>query len=217
VFEVLDGKPTGNRVGIIGLGPGTIATYAEAGQHWTFYEINPTVEQIARDTRYFTFLRDCPAKVDVVLGDARLSLKRSPDARYDLLVLDAFNSDSIPIHLLTREALKLYLSRLAADGILAFHISNKYLNLEPVVGNLALDANLACFVREDTEVSEDERKAKKVGSVWVALARQVRDLRNLAEDPRWKPLEGQPAARLWTDDYSNIPGVFKWFSSNKNR
>jgi SAM-dependent methyltransferase len=215
VFEAFSGKPTRNRVAIIGLGPGTIASYAEAGQHWTFYEINPAVERIARNTRYFTFLKDCPAKVDVVLGDARLSLKQCPDTPYDLLVLDAFNSDSIPVHLLTREALKLYLSKLAADGILAFHISNKYLNLEPVVGNLALDANLACFVREDTEVSENERKAKKAGSVWVALARQMRDLRNLAEDPRWKSLEGHPGARPWTDDYSNIPGVFKWFSSEK--
>jgi hypothetical protein len=93
--------------------------------------------------------------------------------------------------------------------------SHKHLNLKPVAENLALDANLACFVQEDTEVSEDDRKAKKAGSVWVALARHVRDLRNLADDRRWKPLEGRPRARLWTDDYSNIPGVFKWFSSEK--
>jgi hypothetical protein len=217
VFESFSGKPTRKRVAVIGLGPGTIASYAKAGQHWTFYEINPAVERIARDPRYFTFLRDCPAKVDVVLGDARLSLTQCPDAHYDLIVLDAFNSDSIPIHLLTREALSLYLSKLTADGILAFHISNKYLNLKPVVGNLALDANLACFVQEDTEVSENDSKAKTAGSVWVALARQVRDLRSLAGDPRWKPLEGRPGAKLWTDDYSNIPGVFKWFSSDKNR
>ena len=215
VFEVFNSKPVGNRVAIIGLGPGTIASYAKAGQHWTFYEIDPAVERVALDTRYFTFLRDCPANVDVILGDARLSLKQSPDTHYDLIVLDAFNSDSIPIHLLTREALNLYLAKLAADGILAFHISNKYLNLKPVVGNLALDANLACYVREDMELSDDDRRAKKAGSAWVALARHVRDLRNLADDPRWKPLEGQAGARLWTDDYSNIPGVFKWFSSEK--
>jgi spermidine synthase len=155
--------------------------------------------------------------VEVILGDARLSLKHSPDTPFDLIVLDAFNSDSIPVHLLTREALSLYLSKLADGGILAFHISNKYLNLKPVVGNLALDAKLACFVREDTEVSENDSKAKTAGSVWVALARQVRDLRNLPEDPRWKTLEGRSGARLWTDDYSNIPGVFKWSSSDKNR
>jgi hypothetical protein len=217
VFDAFNSKPLGNRVAIIGLGSGTIASYAKAGQHWTFYEIDPAVERVARDARYFTFLRDCPAEVDVVLGDARLSLKQSRGTPYNLIVLDAFNSDSIPVHLLTREALELYLSRLAADGILALHISNKYLNLKPVVGNLALDANLACFVREDTDVSEDERKAKTAGSVWVALALQVRDLRNLTEDPRWERLEGRPGARLWTDDYSNIPGVFKWFSSDKNR
>jgi SAM-dependent methyltransferase len=217
VFDVFNSKSAGNRVAIIGLGSGTIASYAKAGQHWTFYEIDPAVERVARDARYFTFLRDCPARLEVILGDARLSLKQSPGPPYDLIVLDAFNSDSIPVHLLTRDALKLYLSKLAPDGILAFHISNKYLDLKPVVGNLALDANLACFVQEDTELSEDDRKAKKAGSIWVVLARQVRDLRNLAEDPRWKPLEGRPGVKLWTDDYSNIPGVFKWFSSNKNR
>ena len=162
VFTTFSRKSSKSRVAIIGLGTGTMACYGEPGQNWTFYEIDPAVERIARDKRYFTFLRDSPAKVEVVLGDARLSLAKAPDHQYDLIVLDAFSSDAIPVHLITREALKLYLSKLADHGILAFHISNRYLNLKPVLGDLARDANLACLVQEDLKLDEAEKKAKKI-------------------------------------------------------
>jgi hypothetical protein len=204
------------RIGVIGLGTGTTACYSKAGQHWTFYEIDPSVERIARDARYFTFLQDSPAEVSVVLGDARLWLTRALDPRYDLMVLDAFSSDSIPIHLLTREAIKLYLSKLAEDGILALHISNRYLNLRSVLSHLAQDANLVCFVQDDMELSEADRKAKKAPSTWAIMARRISHLGGLPEDPRWKPLAGLSAARLWTDDFSNIISVFIW-SPSKTR
>jgi hypothetical protein len=201
------------RIGVIGLGTGTLASYSRPGQNWTFYEIDPSVERIARDVRYFTFLQDSPALVNVVLGDARLSLTRAGDLRYDLIVLDAFSSDSIPIHLLTREAIRLYLSKLAEGGILALHISNRYLNLRSVLSNLTQDANLVGFVQDDMELSEAERKAKKAPSTWAIMARRISDLGGLPEDPRWKPLAGISGAGLWTDDFSNILSAFIWSPS----
>jgi len=210
VFAMFSSKSAKRQVAIIGLGTGTMACYGEPGQHFTFYEIDPSVERIARDNRYFTFLSDCPAKVEVVLGDARLSLKQMPDRHYDLIILDAFSSDAIPVHLITREALKLYLSKLADKGILVLHISNRYLNLKPVLGDLAQDASLTCLVREDMKLGEAEKKEKKTPSIWVLMGRRSSDLGNLVDDHRWKVLAGRPGVKVWTDDFSNIPSVFVW-------
>lgn len=213
VFEVFSNKPNKNRVAIIGLGTGSLACYAIPRQDWTFYEIDPAVARIARDPRYFTFLSDCPAKIHVVLGDGRLSLAQAPDCHFDLIVLDVFSSDAIPVHFLTREAINVYLTKLSDGGILLFHISNKYLNLKPVLGDLAANASLACLVQVNRISSLAEEKAKKLGSIWVVMARQTDDLGSLSEDRRWKPLPGRPGARLWSDDFSNILSVFKWSSS----
>jgi spermidine synthase len=210
IFALFPKNPGNTRIAIIGLGTGTLACYARSGQQWTFYEIDPEVERIARDPRYFTFLNDCPAKVNVVLGDARLSLVNAPEHHYNLIVLDAFNSDAIPIHLITREALGLYLTKLADDGILVFHISNRYLNLKSVLANLSQEVNLTCLVRDDKELSEAKKKAKKAPSTWLVMARPTSDLANLTSDDRWKTLSGTVKARLWTDDFSNILGVFVW-------
>ncbi|MDQ3769529.1 MAG: fused MFS/spermidine synthase [Actinomycetota bacterium] len=185
------------RAAIIGLGTGTMACYAEGGDRWTFYEIDPTVERIARDPRLFTFLRDCPGRFDVVLGDARLSLARAAGPRYGLFVLDAFSSDAIPTHLLTREALSLYRSRLREDGVLAFHISNNYLDLEPVLGNLASDGGLVCVAQEgDT-------------SHWVAMAQRRSHLGAAGVDARWHDCRRAPGSAVWTDDFSNLVGALK--------
>lgn len=210
VFTAFSRKPSKTQVAIIGLGTGTIACYGKPGQNWTFYEIDPAVERIARNSKYFTFLSDSPAKVEVVLGDARQSLTQASERHYDLIVLDAFSSDAIPVHLITREALKLYLSKLADHGILVLHISNRYLNLKPVIGGLAQDANLACLVQEDLKLDEAEKKAKKMPSIWVVMGRRLSDLGDLAKNHRWKPLSGRLGAKLWTDDFSNIPSVFMW-------
>ncbi len=121
-----------------------------AGEQWVFYEIDPDMARVARDTNYFTYLRDTPASVELVFGDGRLSLAEAPPHRYDLLVIDAFNSDAIPIHLLTLEALSMYRSKLSEGGVLLFHLSNRYLDLEPVLGRLARAANLSGLIREDT-------------------------------------------------------------------
>ena len=210
VFQMLADQRPAREIGVIGLGTGSIAAYGEPGQRITYYEIDPAVLQIARDPRYFTFLRDQKAELEVVLGDARLTLAKAPNARYDLLILDAFSSDAIPVHLVTREALALYLEKLAEHGLLALHISNRYLDLAPVLGNLAADAGVVCRIRKDANVSSAERKEGKLSSCWVVMARRPDDLGTLSEDPNWKPLLAEPDAPLWSDDFSNILAVMRW-------
>jgi SAM-dependent methyltransferase len=197
-------------VAIIGLGTGTIACYGQAGQNFTFYEIDPTMERIARDPRYFTFLADCPAQVKVILGDARLSIRGAPESFYDMIILDAFSSDAIPIHLVTREAIRLYLAKLKPSGILVFHTSNRYFDLNPVLGNLARDAGLISLSGSDLTQSDKDRQNQKLSSTWVVMARTLADLRGLAQDQRWRPLSVRPGDTLWTDDFSHIWSVFTW-------
>ena len=206
VFEAFSGSEKLRRVGVVGLGAGAMACYAAPGEEFTFYEIDPLVERIARDPRYFTFLRDCSPEVRVVLGDARICLKNTPDHLYGMFVLDAFGADAIPVHLLTREAVQLYLSKLVDHGILVFHISNRYLDLQKVLGNVASDAGLVALVENDmTDI-----QAGKLPSRWVVMARSKDDLGKLIGDPRWIPLERDPRTRVWTDDYSSILTVFNW-------
>lgn len=197
------------RVAVVGLGAGSLATYAQAGQAWTYYEIDPAVERIARDERFFTFLQDAAAPVRVVAGDARLSLAAEPEAKCDVMVLDAFSSDAIPVHLVTREALALYLRKLAPGGVLAFHISNLHLDLEPVFANLARDAGLAALIRDDTDVRPDDYRNGKSPSIWLVMARSPADLTLLSRDSRWAipRANEQP---VWTDDYSSLLRAFRW-------
>jgi hypothetical protein len=211
VFASLESRWANANIGVIGLGAGAIAAYALPGQTWTFYEIDPLVEQIARDERYFTFLRDCRArKLEVVHGDGRLRLQEAGDAKYDLLILDAFSSDSVPVHLLTQEALRLYLAKLAPGGIMAFHISNRYLDLKPVVDNLAKAAALECRFSDDLEVTTRLKEEGKTPSQWVVLARTIADLGPLSGAMRWQDKPPAHPMAPWTDDFSNILGVFKW-------
>ena len=198
------------RVGLIGLGVGALATYAKPEQAWDFYEIDPAVERIACDPRLFTFMSQCAAsRLRVVLGDARLKLRDAPDGHYGMLVLDAFSSDSIPVHLLTREALRLYCAKVADGGLLAFHVSNRRLDLKPIVASLAADAKLAGCDREDFDITADERRDGKEISEWIVLSRRADLIHQLARDPRWQPLP--PASGpLWTDDFSNLLMALRW-------
>jgi SAM-dependent methyltransferase len=209
VFAAFMHKPRHRRVAVIGLGTGSLSCYAWEGQSWTFYEIDPAVERLARDPRYFTFLQDCPGQVEVVLGDARLTLGRARAHRYDLIIFDAFSSDAVPTHLISREALQLYLERLAPGGMLLFHISNRYLDLRPVLANLAQDAGLACLY-EDYQISEAEQAAYASRAVVVVMARSQADLGDLAQDQRWTPPATDARVGLWTDEFSNILSVFRW-------
>ena len=210
VFEAFQQSPIENNVAVIGLGAGVIACYHQPHQRLTYYEIDPTVLRIAQDPHYFTFLSECGPPVRVVLGDARLSLRNAPAFGFGMIVLDAFSGDSIPIHLLTREAITLYLSKIAPHGILVFHISNRYLDLHRVLGPLAKDANLACLADDDAQVSQDERREGKFASWWVVMARDPGDLKPLRNLPSWKNLGAGPGSRVWTDDYSNIVSILRF-------
>ncbi len=211
IFGWLRAGAPSPRVAMIGLGAGSTACYATPDQEWTFYEIDPAVIRIAQNTNYFTYLRNCArAEFRIVVGDARLRLREAPDGCFRLIALDAFSSDAIPVHLMTREALRLYLSKLAPGGALAFHISNRYLDLEPVMGALAKDANLVCRSYDDWNVSPEESVAGKEQSQWVLLARTSKDLAAIDRNIRWLPVDNSDATSVWTDDFSNILRVFKW-------
>ncbi len=168
------------------------------------------MEKIARNTRYFSYLEECRPDARVVLGDARLSLAREPHEHYALLVLDAFSSDAIPVHLLTREALALYLEVLAEGGVLLVHISNRYVVLEPVLAALAEDAGLVGLIQEYEPTAEAEARELAYPSDWVVLAREEAAFGELLDDSRWRPLSQADAGRVWTDDFSNIFSALAW-------
>ena len=203
------------RVALVGLGTGTLAAYARPGEAVTVYEIDRRVRDIAFDPEYFTYVsdaRDRGASIRVELGDARVRLdavrRERPGERYDLLVVDAFTSDAIPVHLLTREALRLYLEMLTPRGLIAFHISNRYLRLPPVVAALAEDARLGGRLVMDDSPTDVEGA---FSSTWVVLARTSEALGKLADDERWRPtLETDPKVGVWGDDFHNLLSVFKW-------
>src|SRR5215212_5493777 len=172
----------------------------------TYYEIDPLIEHIARDESLFTYLRDCPGQKEVVLGDARLSLAEAPDDEYGIIVADAFSSDAIPVHLMTREAIDLYFDKLKENGVLLVHISNRHLELEPVLGNVAQDTGLACRAQTDVE----QGPPGKFISHWVMMAREDGDFGSMAENGRWQPCELDPDTAAWTDDFSNLLSTFNW-------
>jgi hypothetical protein len=208
LFEALAPRLSGARIAVVGLGAGSLAAYAKPGQDWTYYEIDPVVERIAEDPAFFTFLRDSAAPYRVVLGDARLSLASAPEKGFSLLVVDAFGSDAVPTHLLTREAIGLYLSKLAEHGVIAFHITNRYLSLEPVLAALASDAGLAAAAR-NTLVDDNALAVGIAPSRWVVLARDPADLAPLKAGGRWHEARGRPGAASWTDDFTNLLSVLK--------
>ena len=209
VFQALHAQGATPPIALIGLGAGALAAYGASGQEMTFYEIDGAVERLARNARYFTHLRDADGrgvKLRIVLGDARLRLAQAPDYRYGLIVVDAFSSHAIPVHLITREAVQLYLSKLAYHGLVAFHISVPSLRLEAVLGALARDASLTGLIRYDAA----DEELGKAPSVWAVLARRQADLAPLAQDVRWKRLLADPVLAVWTDEFSNLLGILRW-------
>ena len=202
---------------IVGLGAGAMACYLQPGQTLTYYEIDPLVVRLAKDPRYFTFMEQCAPKAVTVLGDARLKLSHAPDAHYGLIVLDAFSGDSIPMHLLTREALALYERKLAPGGLIAFHISSNYLRLWPTLGDLAADAHLVCLFKNDTDVSQKEMDEGKTASIWVVMARSEADVAGLRAEKTssspWVPLHARAGAKVWSDEYSNMLSLIKWMGN----
>jgi hypothetical protein len=195
------------RLGFVGLGVGTLSAYGRAGDELRFYELDPHVLEVAR--RDFTYLGATPARLDFEIGDARLSLERELQRQgprgYDVLAIDAFSSDSIPVHLITREAVELYARHLAADGIIAVHISNRFLDLKPVLANIAQATGLAARLVSDSP--EDERLASSTD--WVLLARDAKAFDSEQIGSRAEPLAPVPGFSLWTDQFNNLLDVLK--------
>jgi hypothetical protein len=191
-------------VAVIGLGAGAMACYAQPQQNWTFYEIDPVVAQIARDPSLFTFLRDCTPHAGIVLGDGRLTMAKAPDHSYDLIVLDAFGSDSVPVHLITREAIQLYLSKLRPGGVLLFNISNKYVDLASVLAGEAANLSLLGYQRTDTGVTADQAAAGKFPSAWLVMAPAAENLGGIPLQTDWRALQANPQQPVWTDDFSDV-------------
>ena len=186
------------RVGVVGLGTGTLAAYGKSGDYFRFYEINPQVVRIANAS--FSYLRDTPARTEITLGDARLSLESEPSQQFDVLAVDAFSGDAIPVHLLTRQAFTLYLHHLKPDGILAIHTSNTYLDLAPVVRLLAHDAGYAPRLI----VNNDNRRKLIDSSDWMLVTRNKAFLDDLEDSVLIETVGVPPHLRLWTDDYNNL-------------
>jgi spermidine synthase len=194
------------RVGVIGLGVGTIAAYGRPGDVYRFYDIDARVMHVALTE--FTYLRESKARIELALGDARLQLEREPPQGFDVLAVDAFSSDAIPVHLITREALGVYLRHVKPDGIVAFHVSNRFLELIPVVARIAQENGAhAVVVKDDPDEEEDNRRSR---TDWVLVSRDPEALKRKAiVDRKGAPAPDKPEWRSWTDDYSNLIQILK--------
>jgi SAM-dependent methyltransferase len=193
-----------SRMAVIGLGAGAIATYGERGHHYTFFEIDPAIRAIAEDEDYFSYLVDSAAEVDVVVGDGRLKLAEQPAAEFDLIVLDAFSSDSIPVHLLTAEAMKEYVERLAPGGSLAIHISNRIFDLEPVLVATAKDLGWNAVRGVGSGTDQDDA----IESKWVVLTPDKAMAERLLERQDWSALDSTVPVR-WTDNHASVLSVLR--------
>jgi hypothetical protein len=212
----LAASPTA-RVGVVGLGAGTLACYARPGQDWRFYEIDPAIARIAENPKRFVFLSRCLPHAPIVIGDARLSLAQAPVGGLDLLVIDAFSSDAVPMHLLTREAFAVYQRALAPNGLLMVHISNRYVRLEPVLAGAAQAGGWTAALR-DYHASDDDMAHNRATSMWVALSHDPALVSRLtassaAEGNPWRPLQPRPGFDAWTDDHASILPLLRLWNS----
>jgi SAM-dependent methyltransferase len=200
----------GARIGLVGLGTGTLACYARPGEQWTIYEIDPAVVGIARDPKRFTFLARCNPGAPIKIGDARLLIERERPATADLLVVDAFSSDAVPMHLLTREAFADYRRLLSPSGLLLVHISNRYLDLMPVVAAAAADGNWQARLRS-YRPDRAHMRLNEYGSDWIALSQSPATMDQLVRSGggKWKALPARPGFRPWTDDHASVLSLIK--------
>jgi hypothetical protein len=194
------------RFAVIGLGVGSLTCRAAPDDTVHFYEIDPVVVRVARTPYMFSFLSMCRPDVPIILGDARLTLAEAPDGAYDLIIVDAFSSDAVPIHLLTREAMAIYLKKLSPHGMAVLHVSNRHLELASVVAGIAAANGLMTLLSDEPDPDE-EANPYKFGSAVAAVARREEDFGPLAQSRHWTPKAADPGQRVWTDDYCNIVGA----------
>ena len=195
------------RVAVIGLGAGTLACRIMPNETWRFFEIDPTMIEIARDPKYFTFVSACAPNVPIVLGDARLTMAAEPAGFYDVIVVDAYSADAVPVHLATREAMAIYKSKLAPHGVVVMHISNRHLELESVATGIAAANGMQTWLWKDPQFGMNSADFIS-GSLVAVAAEDAKDVGTIATSERWTLTAPDPGQRVWTDDYSNIAGAF---------
>ena len=203
IMKLISVRPN-QHVAVVGLGTGSMAGWGRPDRHITFFDIDPQVEDIARS--FFTYLKRCDTNCNIVIGDGRLSIEKSPDNEFDVLMLDAFNSDSIPAHLVSREAVQMYLKKLKPNGLILFHVSNRYMDVESLVSAVSLDVGLQGLVRYD----DNEEPTGKTSSDYVVVARHSEDFGELNSDENWTEVEKPKTIQPWTDDYSNMMSIVRW-------
>jgi spermidine synthase len=203
----------GANISVIGLGTGTLSCYAKPDQTWSFYEIDPLIVKIARDTGQFTFLKNCAPNAKMILGDARLKVTEQPQGQAHVLAVDAFSSDAIPIHLLTKEAFDVYGRYIRQDGVLMVHISNRFLDLQPVVASMK-SYGWNMIIRDYDPSDKLMEDMQYTSSLWIALSRDKAKLDKLAAlstaDEKWEPMTTQSAPIEWTDNHASILSILKW-------
>jgi len=202
-------------IAMVGLGAGAMACYEKPGDDWTYYEIDPAVVDMATNPDFFSFMADCSIESDIRIGDARMTLEALPANSQDMIVIDAFSSDSIPTHLLTKEALVLYLSKLKDDGLMFFHTSNRVMDVSSVVVRLANDARLESRLVSISDFSDKEYGEFYNASIGVLIGDKARLVAATQDNPEWKVLVPSPSVKLWSDDYSSIIGSIKSFVLNE--
>jgi spermidine synthase len=200
------------RYGVTGLGAGSLACHSRQGEAWRFFEIDPVIIGIAKNPRYFTFLSPCPPNADIVVGDARLTMAKEAKDSFDLIIVDAFSSDAVPVHLMTAEAIRLYLDKVKRDGIVLLHISNRYLDLEGVLGaTVKVLPGVHGFIISDDEADGSYAQSTSTVAVFAKSNEALEPLRSLKEISEFDDAGLKP----WTDDYSDILGPF--LSKRRNR
>ena len=208
LFAEFDGDNQNWNIGAVGLGAGALACYAKEQQHWKFYEIDPLIVEVAQDPTWFHYLERCAQHAEMIVGDARLSLIKEADHSFDLLIMDAFSSDAVPTHLLTREAMQLYFSKLKDDGLLAFHITNRHLALKKVLADHVESLQLSGLLQE---FKPENAVPLVVATDWVVIAKQPQRLERLRQSRlgHWQKLPLTFGLQPWTDDFTHIIGIWK--------
>lgn len=206
IFEFFQKIPGRQEVGVIGLGAGSMVCYKKDGRHFDFYEIDPKVIEIAQNPDYFTFLSDCGSPYDIIVGDGRMTIAEKPDGHYDIIMVDAFSSDNIPIHIMTKEAIALYLRKLKPDGALVMHISNNYLDLEPVIAGIAENLGIPSLARVSEGGKVENTDIRYHPTHAIVLTHNKSMLEAFAKN-NWTPGMTLDNVKIWTDDYSNIVSV----------
>jgi SAM-dependent methyltransferase len=208
VFSVFGNVDQNWEIGVVGLGAGTLNCYAKPTQNWTFYELDPLVVDVASNPKYFTYISRCNPKVNMRVGDARVSLEKDPDQKFDLYIIDAFSSDSIPTHLLTQEAIQLYFKKLKPNGILALHITNRHLALKKVLADHAKQLHYDALLQEFVPQQEIPLVA---ATDWVVMAKKPETLDPLRASSlgKWQKLPITFGLKPWTDDFTNIVTIWK--------